>query len=228
MKSAPQWYDFAPSRLAREREYLASLPYFALERTTAVPGFIATGIIHFLGHRSGRIRALRIRLEYPRFFPKKPPRVFDQDEIFPTGADGHLLSNYELCLTLPERGEFSVNTETLTTEVLGASLIWFHKRLLYERTGTWPGPAERHGINAFLDLLVDKGIVTHTGSMSTWLQQHATSPQGSIKAPDAYAPCPCGSGKRLKFCHHDDLAPLVERLARTPKDRQLKDVLGTK
>ena len=38
---------------------------------------------------------------------------------------------------------------------------------------------------------------------------------------DAYALCPCGSGKKLKFCCHD-IAPDMLRVLRLVEDGQLK------
>jgi hypothetical protein len=230
MRPLPQWHQLNTARREREQQYLAAPPYFALERhyCNTDHEFIAIGILHYTGRRSRKIHAFRVRLEYPRQFPGKPQHAFDHQEIFTTGANGHLLGNHELCLTLPERGEFSINTETLTEEVLGASLVWFHKRLLFERTGRWPGPAERHGINAISDLLVERGIVKDATVMSDWLIAHATTQKGRWREPDVYAPCPCGSSKALRFCHEDDISPVFRRLRRMPHDCDLTHLLDQK
>jgi hypothetical protein len=171
---------------------------------------------------------MRIRLEFPDTFPKRAPRVFDHDQIFKPGADGHLLGSHELCTTLTERGEFALGTDGLTEEVLSAALVWFHKRRLYERTGRWPGPAERHGINAVIDLLVERRIARDADTISAWLVAHAGTPDGRPTRPDVYAPCPCGSGKVLKFCHRDDLQLVFSRLAHLPAGYLLKNLLDTK
>ena len=83
--------------------------------------------------------------------------------------------------------------------------------LIFDRTGKWPGVAEKHGIDAVIDLLVERHVINDVTIISTWLHQHATI-NGRPCNPDIYAPCPCGSGKRLKFCHRDDLQPLFKRL----------------
>ncbi len=230
MRPPLQWYQIAASRLERERSYLASLAFFALKRTYCdqTSNFIAIGILHYVGQRSGKTHTMTVRLEYPRGFPKKAQYVFDHDRMFAVGSAGHLLGNHELCLTLTERGEFSLGSETLTEEVLGATLVWFHKRLIFERSGEWPGPAERHGINAVLDLLVERHTVCDIASIRTWLQRYAVAPSGRPTAPDLYAPCPCGSGNRLKFCHREELKPLFDRLSRVPADRQLSQLLDVK
>lgn len=225
-----QWHEISPSRFHRERTYLVSLPYFELDKEyrNDASQFIALGSVRFVGHRSGKQHEMRIRLEYPRNFPNNVQRVFDHDKIFTPGSNGHLLSNHELCLTLPERREFSLNTENLTEEVIGAALVWFYKRLLYERTKIWPGPAERHGINAVIDLLVERQIVRDAKAISTWLKTNATTTSGKVKEPNLYAPCLCGSGEKLKFCHREELEPLFHRLRELSQQHLLTDVLDIK
>jgi hypothetical protein len=231
MREPPQWYQISTSRLARERTTLAALPYFALEHADSgatVSTFTAVGKLHYIGARSGMIHSMRVRLEYPRDFPKGAQWVFDHDKIFKPCADGHLLCTHEMCLTLSERGEFAVGTEGLTEEVLGASLIWFHKRQLYERTGRWPGQAERHGIAALIDLLVERSVAPDFMTFSSWLAKYAATPDGRLKEPNLYAPCPCGNGKSLKFCHRDDLQLVFRKLAQMPAGCLLTDILDTK
>ena len=214
MRPAPQWYQFGSARVARERITLTTLPYFRLERTFFDDRYFkAIGILHYHGHRSGRQHAFSIRLEYPRTFPRIPQRVFDQDKVFVPSPDGHLLRTHEICLTLPERNEFSIGTGQITEEVLGATLIRFHKRRLFDRTGLWPGPAERHGTTAVIDLLIPQGILHDEETTCAWLQQHATTTAGGYQAPSRYAPCPCGSQKTMKFCHEEALRPLFARLS---------------
>jgi ubiquitin-protein ligase len=135
MRSAPHWHQLSPARRDRERERLANTPYFTLERTSTNDRFTAIGTLHFI-RRGGKEYRFRIRLEYPRHYPKRPPHVFDHDHQFAPSLDGHLFSTHEICLTLPERREFSTVSEQLTQEVLGATLVWFHKRLLFDRNGT--------------------------------------------------------------------------------------------
>ena len=230
MRTAPQWHQLSADRSARERRRLAELPYFKLETTNIDKAlkFIAIGMLHFTGARSGAHQQFRVRLEYPARFPHVPPRMFDHDRRFTPSLDGHLFSTYEICLTLPERHEFSVGLDDLTEEVLGATLIWFHKRLIFDSTKQWPGPAERHGINAVIDLLVERQVVADATAISRWVMSHATAPTGTPGKPDLYAPCPCGSCKRLKFCHRDELQPVFARLAQLPGDCRLAAALDLK
>jgi hypothetical protein len=229
MKPVLQWYQFATARLARERSILASLPYFTLERTFfRNTSFNIIGTLQFRGQRSGKPYQLRIRMEYPRTFPRNPQRVFDHDQILTPSLDGHLFSTHELCLTLPERNEFATNTEQLTEEILGATLVWFQKRRLFDRNGVWPGPAERHGVNAIIDLLIEQQILPNEDTIHTWLRTHASTPSGQYCTPGRYAPCPCGSAKAMKFCHEEPLKYLFARLSKASVPTLLTNALETK
>jgi hypothetical protein len=212
MKSLRHWYSISTARCARECEHLASLPYFALERTRTNEreAFTAVGTLSYTGRRSGRTDSFCVRLNYPARFPKQAPTVFDHHQRFTPGLDGHLLSTQEVCLTLPERGEFSLGTETLTTEQLGAALIWFHKRLIFDRTKIWPGPAEPHGINAVIDLLVERHVAHDANSLSGWFLAHASAPAGGPCEPDVYAPCPCENGKKIEVLSPRGLEPHIQ------------------
>jgi hypothetical protein len=209
-----QWHQLSPARLQQERELLNALPYFRLERARIDTdgSLTVTGVLSYVGRRSGKEDALRTRIVYPRAFPRRIQRLYDHDRVLRVDHDGHLFGQHELCLTLIEREEFPLGTPDLTEHVLGAGLVRWRKRVIYDRTGNWPGPAERHGINAIIDLLVERRVAPDATTLSAWLLANATTAQGFARLPDRYAPCPCGSGKATKFCHDDALRPLVQRL----------------
>lgn len=213
-----QWHEFSLARRQRESDILNALPYFHLERTRidADGRFAAVGELHYVGHRSGKECVLRIRIVYPRAFPRQIQRLYDHDRVLRVDPDGHMFGQHELCLTLLEREEFPLGTPDLTEHVLGAALLWWRKRVIYDRSGKWPGPAERHGINAVIDLLVERQVAPDATTLSAWLLANATTEQGFARLPDRYAQCPCGSGKATKFCHDDALRPLVQRLKHFP------------
>jgi hypothetical protein len=200
--------------LQQELALLNRLPYFRLERAGIDKNgaFTVIGVLHYTGRRSRKEDALGIQIVYPRAFPRQCQRLYDHDRVLRVDPDGHLFGDHELCLTLVEREEFPLGTADLTAHVLGAALVWWRKRVTYDRTTQWPGPAERHGINSVIDLLVEPRVAPDATTLSGWLLAHATTAGGYARVPDRYAPCPCGSGKATKFCHNDALRPLVQRL----------------
>jgi hypothetical protein len=215
MTSLP-WYRISRERLAFERSVLRRLSYFNLETEffDSLKRLIVIGTLTYSRQRSGRIERFRIRLEYPHNFPRHAQLVYDHDEVFQPGKDGHL-PDHRLCLTLPERGEFPTGSEMLTEEVLGATLVWFDKRLIYERNGgTWPGPYERHGAFAKIDLFIEQAGLSRNQSALNWVDETLKSAgtKGRYFEIDVYSPCPCGIGEKLKFCHFGELRPLTKLL----------------
>jgi len=162
--------------------------------------------------RSGKIEKFRVLILYPDDFPRKIQRIFDHEQKFRPGLDGHLNNDHSLCLTLPKRREFFLGADRLTEEVLGATLVWFDKRLIYEATGKWPGPAERHGSLANLDLILERAGLEENSFVKEWLLNLCrTATQSSRYATiDVYAPCPCKSGIKLKFCHGQEMRSLFK------------------
>jgi hypothetical protein len=206
------WFQVSPERFAREKSILRALPYFSLGREYFEANvFNAVGQLQFVGRRSGIAQRFRIRLQYPDRFPDEVQAVYDHDELFEPGLDGHL-PKHRLCLSLPERQEFSLGSDRITEEVLGATLVWFHKRQIYERNGhLWPGLAEKHGDAARIDLILERcGLLAHKKAGEWANSLYEASRRGGHIYLDIYAPCICGSGKKLKFCHLRGLKGLTK------------------
>lgn len=215
----PAWYLLAPSRLETEREALRSLPFFTFAHEYFRNQlWIVIGTLRFTWERSRKEENLQVRIEYPDRFPDELPAVFDDKCVFVTGVDdGHLFWNHALCLTCPARGEFSLGSDCLIEEVLGASLVWLNKRLIFERNGRkdWPGPAEKHGVLANIDLQIERAGLTANLRVVNWLNRLCDDARTGkrILPLDPYEPCLCGSAKKLKFCHGEHLQPIVKLLA---------------
>jgi hypothetical protein len=222
MKTFPQWYKLLPRRLNWEREVLYGLPFFTLEADgfDQDANFTATGTLFYRAERSGKLDAFRVEVRYPRRFPGAFQRVYDKEKRFELCENGHLFSDHQLCLTFKERKEFSLNTEALTEEVLGAALVWFDKRLIFERNGrtNWPGPAEAHGSQAQVNFILEEAGLLHSPTASAWaneLYQRALLEHRFVPF-NPYSLCPCSSGKKIKFCHGENFiqfGKLLQRVA---------------
>ncbi len=209
------WYRISRHRLESERTLLRSLRYFIPERQyfDTLKRLNVVGILIYSRMRSGRVERFRVRIEYPARFPNFPQQVYDHDKVFQPGHEGHL-PDHRLCLTLPERREFSTGTEGLTEEVLGASLIWLDKRLIFERNGgKWPGLDERHGLFAKIDFILEATGLSEDGRARSWMEDTLAAAAARRGFDiELYSPCPCGSGEKMKFCHFDGFRPLIKLL----------------
>ncbi len=196
-----------PGRLQRERQVLAGIPFFEKVRDDiAEDRYIVVGDLIFMRRYSSRKEMLRIRMEYPADFPQREQRVFDHRMRFAPGTLGHMFADYGLCLSLPECEEFSVNTDELTKEILGASLVWFHKRLIYERLKKWPGE-EYHGIQPRLEILIGRAGLSQAPGIQSWIDETVRNQREGHQMVDPYSPCPCNGLQPLTFCHWEALRP---------------------
>src|SRR5258708_21123532 len=159
-------------------------------------------------------------MRYPWRFPATFERIYDREKRFELCENGHLFADHQLCLTLKERREFSLNTEALTEEVLGAALLWFDKRLIFERNGRtkWPGPAEVHGSQAQVNLILEQAGLLDSADAIQWANElhHRALLDHRFVPFDPYSLCPCSSGKKLKFCHGEtfiQFGRLLKRVA---------------
>jgi hypothetical protein len=137
-------------------------------------------------------------MEYPTEYPWDVPRVFDHEKLFQPSANGHLFPDHRLCLSFPLRQEFTLGSDSLSGEVLGASLIWLDKRFIFERTTKWPGEAEEHGWSRPLrQLLVEEANRSAVPSLKAWTNWVVEE----LVMPNIDGGCPCCSGKTFRLCH---------------------------
>jgi hypothetical protein len=148
---------------------------------------------------------MAIRMDYPTEYPWDVPTVFDHERRFQPSANGHQFPDYRLCLSFPPRQEFTIGSESLSGEVLGASLIWMDKRFIFERTAKWPGEAEEHGwARPLRRLLVEEANRSGATSMKVWIDWVIEE----MVSPNYHGGCPCCSGRIFRLCHNR-LAVLV-------------------
>ncbi len=196
---APRGTVWSPARIERELAIVAQLPFFMLRSHSIIEGCLeVVGTLSFTQEETGKTQSLTIRLEYPREYPCAVPRIFDQHKQFEPSADGHQFPDYMLCLSFPERGEFRMGSEEMSTEVLGAALIWLDKRFIFERTKQWPGEAEEHGWGRPLrKLMLEEAARTRNKFIIAWINWVAME----LVTPNYGGGCPCCSGRIFIRCH---------------------------
>lgn len=187
------------ARVEHEFEILSHLHFFRiLTHCVTNDGLQIIGVLNFTQEETGRIHSLKVRLEYPQEYPWAVPSIFDQDKQFRPSANGHQFPDHKLCLSFPEREEFGIGSEQLSSEVLGASLIWLDKRYIFERNNKWPGEAEEHGwARPLRRLLKEEARRSHNAYIGAWTDWIIAD----LAAPQFHRGCPCCSGKKFLDCH---------------------------
>jgi hypothetical protein len=216
---------WSPARVASELASLKQLDFFDdISHAVVANSLQVFGIVSATQEETGRKQSLRIRMEYPPLYPWEIPSVFDDEKIFTPSADGHQFPNYSLCLTFPHNEEFTLGSEELSTEVLGASLIWVDKRFIFARTGQWPGEAEKHGWALPLCRLL-RGEVRKCGN--PWLNAWTEWIIAQLIAPNPTAKCPCQSGITFQRCHRRLLYLAMSYLVWSKYERELYERRAT-
>lgn len=212
--------SWSPTRIAQEVAALQRLRFFTLRYDGLQNGRLhVTGELSSRQMETGRIQTMVARMEYPVGYPWAVPMVFDEEKRFTPSADGHLFPDHRLCLSFPPREEFSVGSEALGAEVLGAALIWMDKRFIFDRLREWPGDAEEHGWSGPLRRLVAEEA-NRSGSLSlkvwtTWALQE-------LITPNYRGRCPCCSGRPFLLCHSGLAKHLFGYLFITQHERELR------
>jgi hypothetical protein len=190
---------WSPARIDRELMLLRNCAFFHYNSYELVAGLMQVrGTIMSKEIETGRVQFLKVRIEYPRPYPRREPHVFDDEQRFIPSARGHQFKDYSLCLSFPERREFTLDSEVLSQEVLQASLIWLDKRHIFERTTKWPGEAEEHNWSGpYRELLTEEVRRCKSSSVSVW----ADWVIAELVAPNSEAGCPCLSGRPFVRCH---------------------------
>lgn len=190
---------WSPARINRELTLLQDCAFFKYCGHELIAGLLQIrGVIVSKEAETGRIQSLKVRIEYPRPYPRKEPQIFDDEERFIPSARGHQFKDYRLCLSFPERREFTLDSEALSQEVLKASLIWLDKRNIFERTTEWPGEAEEHNWSGpYRELLREEVRRCRNSSISAWGDWIIAE----LVAPNYHGGCPCLSGRPFLGCH---------------------------
>jgi hypothetical protein len=154
---------------------------------------------------------VEIEVRFPASYPKKEPTTYDAKRQFDRAAkDGHINADGSCCLWLPSESTWDPADPRALRSYLDQVAVFFHRRLVFEagRERRWPGQERDHGGAGFLEYVREKlGSKIRLADFMPVLQA-----SGDL---DPYAPCPCGSGKKYKWCHRDALEAALAKVDRT-------------
>lgn len=140
-------------------------------------------------------------------FPTEAPIVFETGDRIPKIDDRHIFPQHgNCCLGVWEEWLLTSPDHQFETFLTGPMHDYFISQTYYEVNGVWPFGERSHGklgvFEAYADLL---GVALDAKIIADYL--HLLSRQ-MIKG---HALCPCGSGRRLRQCHSDDLQRLSRK-----------------
>ena len=198
MVSQVNLFKHHPEQLHRERERLEEF-FPRLELLVYASGHTAVKGIFEVTDEC----AFSTDLQVPVGYPNKVPKLFCKPEEIPWELDRHVFPGSGvacLCVRSEYRKHWPPGSNL--TDFLG-SLVhpFFAGQLFYQVHGHWPTTGQRsHGrdgiIEAYTDFLLPLGRPTES-QIESFMRLLART-----KRPGGHEQCPCGSGLRLRHCHH--------------------------
>lgn len=156
---------------------------------------------------AGPITQFDITMVFVPGFPHREPKVFEVGGRIPRCADRHINPDGDCCVTVWEHWLASADDHSFASFVNGPVHEYFLGQYWCERTGKWPFGERAHGLRGLEEAYADalgipnkkKDVIYHLRLLSKdW--------------PKGHWLCPCGSGKRLRYCHRGEMMALHERI----------------
>lgn len=160
-----------------------------------------------ISNPTGPIAQFDIAMVLAPGFPHREPKVFEVGGRIPRCADRHINPDGDCCVTVWEHWLTSADDHSFASFLNGPVHEYFLGQYWYERTGKWPFGERAHGFRGLEEAYADalgipnkkKNVIYHLRLLSKdW--------------PKGHWLCPCGSGKRLRYCHRGEMMALHERI----------------
>ncbi len=199
-KSIP-WFQRRPELLEDIKQALHESPWLHLNIEAGVPRI--TGTIPVPSDRYS------IEILFLRDYPKTLPQVRETGGRIPRTCDRHVnQSDGTACVCIPDEWIIQRPDESFSTFLKGPVYNFFLSQKTFEVQREWPLGQRPHGNPGLLEFYQEFFKTTDPQLIKKHLECL------SRKALKGHWDCPCGSGKRLRNCHHQKLVELSRKLPR--------------
>ncbi len=137
-----------------------------------------------------------VEIEFPRDYPESLPLVRETGGRIPHVADYHMYRNGVACLFVPdERWWLLPPGSTFRDFLNGPVYNYFLSQALVSLGQPWPFGQRKHGAEGICEF--------YSGLLGTSDQAIITQYVECLsrKEVKGHWPCPCGSGKKIRQCH---------------------------
>jgi len=180
-------------------------PELAVSRTGSL--FVLEGLFVVSGP-DGPFDFYQVQVRTTAGFPEEEPTVFEEGGRIPRIADRHVSpEGGNCCLGVWEEWLLTTPDHRFEAFLNGLMHDYFVSQTYFDVNGDWPFGEKSHGIPGLLESYADiLGIAPDAEIIAHYLRL-LSRPQ--IKG---HVTCPCGSGKRLRKCHGNDLRGLASKI----------------
>lgn len=149
----------------------------------------------------------RIEIIFLDDYPSSLPQVRETGGRIPRISDRHVNpKDGTACLFIPDEWFVQRPDATFLTFLRRPVFNYFLSQKVFETSGTWPLGERRHGNDGLYDFYLECFGTSDPTATKKYLQclSHHT-----IKG---HFECPCGSGKRLRTCHLQQIRDLQVKI----------------
>ena len=152
-------------------------------------------------------------------YPYQEPKVFEVGNRISRCADNHINFDGSCCLTVWEHWLITTDDNSFVSFLKGPLYEYFISQLWFERTGEWPFGERPHGEAGLVEAYADALDIPNNKKDVTYYLKLL-----SLDWPKGHWLCPCGSGKRLRYCHRDEIIALHNRIPPKIASRMIKQL----
>lgn len=144
----------------------------------------------------------------PARFPEKEPKVWETDGKLPNDIDRHTYGDTACCTCVWAEWLARNPTPTFREYLEGPVYNFFLSQLYFEACEEWPFGEREHGLDG-----VVQAVAKILGQPSLTLEDSRRYLRAlSAKQLKGHFDCPCGSGRRIRACHFDEISKMRARL----------------
>jgi len=202
------WNKANPGLLKQIREDLIE-HYPTLHAYEEGAGIVVRGTFPIELPDVGTAERFHITIVLPPGYPKVIPTVFETKGRIPWKPDRHMGEHGAACLFVPEEYRLKYPAGQRFLEFLQGSVRdYFLAQLVFERDNVWPFGQRPHGVDGRHEFFKELLGLPESRLVHSYLSCLA------IKDLKGHIFCPCGSGKRIRECHWNEVQLLRARVPR--------------
>lgn len=155
-----------------------------------------------------------VGLEYPAF----SPFVFETGGRIPRKIDRHIYEDPGCCcLNVWEEWLITATDHSFRGFLEGPVHTYFLNQWFFEKDGTWRFGDRAHGIEGVITAYAEAlRIGNNLAEVRRYLRVL------SQEWPKGHQLCPCGSGQKLRHCHHQEIGALHQQVTPYLAQRMLQ------
>ena len=196
----------AEKRIIKDDFKKANLKYPKLKLVWEEETFLCIGEVDVFDKENVYWDSFLIRITipikpYPYFFPN----LFITDDRIPKEDDRHINPDLSCCVEVEQKQILRAKKGITILQFLDEYVIpYFADQLYYEKEDGWANGDYQHGIDGKIQYYSE---LTGTDDLKEIL--YILKNLERINTIELYKPCFCKSGKKLKYCHKNELKILL-------------------